>query len=894
MSNPSSRVMLRRLEWLLLTMAVGLPSSSATGQEAAHATVPTVHAVRVTTPITIDGRLNEEVWLRAPPATVFTQREPDEGKPATEGTELRVAYDQTALYVGVRLADREPSKIVRQLSRRDRDAEADGFALFLDPHHDHLTGAAFSVSAAGVQSDSSLYNDSSLDQSWDAVWASAVTVDAGGWTLEMRIPFSQLRFTAAEHHTFGINAERYIQRKHEHAWLVHVPKTDNGLASRMGHLDGLDGVSPHRTLELLPYVASRAEYVAPSSAKDPFNDGARLFGAGGVDLKYRVSSNLTLDGTVNPDFGQVEVDPAVVNLSAFETFFEEKRPFFIEGANIFNDFGRSGANSFWGFNRSEPTIFYSRRIGRSPQGSASGEFVDRPTATTILGAAKLTGKTKSGWSLGLLEAVTGRERARTETDGLEDHAEVEPLTNYFVGRAQREKGRAAVGLIATAVNRDLRAPALRDGLVDQAYVGGVDAHYFLDHKRDWVVNGRFAGSHVTGSTDAITGLQEAPQRYYQRPDAPHVTLDPKATSLGGWNGDVNLNRNNGVHGLNAALWAVSPGFDSSDAGFDFTNDRAGMHVAYQWRNPSVNRFARRRSLTIAKWYTWNFAREIQGDGIHAFGDIQFKNYWSVFANGLYFRRALDDRATRGGPSMVSPSVRGGFVGAESDGRKRVSLGINGNVYASEFGGSNVSTNVEVRYRPMASLEMSSGPGFTRNYEPAQYVDRFADPLATATYGARYVFGTLDQKEFSLQTRATYALSPKTSLQIYMQPLVSVGDYTGFKELARPRTYDFVQFGRDRGTLAYDAASRRYTVTPGDGGAAFGFSNPDFNFKSLRFNAIFRWEWRPGSAMYFVWTEQRQDLTRPGEFLFTRDVRQIFRAPADDIILFKIALWRSNH
>jgi hypothetical protein len=372
-----------------------------------------------------------------------------------------------------------------------------------------------------------------------------------------------------------------------------------------------------------------------------------------------------------------------------------------------------------------------------------------------------------------------------------------------------------------------------------------------------------------------------------------VTLDRSATSLAGWNGDVNLNRNSGVHGVNAALWAASPGFDSSDAGFDFTNDRAGMHVAYQWRNPAVTRFTRRRSFTLAKWYTWNFAREIQGDGVHTFGNLQFKNYWSVFANGLFFRRAQDDRATRGGPSMLSPSVRGGFIGVESDGRKRVSLGANSNFFSTEFGGTNFSTGVDVRYRPMASLEISSGPGFTRNYDPAQYVDKFTDPVATATYGVRYVFATIDQKEFSLQTRATYALSPKTSLQVYLQPLVSVGGYTGFKELARPRTYEFTQFGRDSGTFSYDPASRKYTVHPGDGGAPFGFTNPDFNFKSLRFNAIFRWEWRPGSAMYFVWTEQRQDLARPGEFLFGRDVRRVFRAPADDIILFKIAYWRQR-
>jgi hypothetical protein len=875
---------------LAALLAAAVPAAAASGQGSVHASVPVVQAVRSNTVIVIDGRLDDEVWLRAPAATIFTQRDPDEGKPSTELTELRVAYDDEALYVGARLHDREPSRIARQLSRRDQEAEADGFWLYIDPHHDHLTGAVFSVSAAGVQGDSAVYNDSWQDSSWDAVWESGVKTDEGGWTVEMRIPFSQLRFTAAERHTFGINALRYIQRKNERAWLVHVPKTESGLASRMGHLEGLNGVSPQRTLELLPYLSSRAEYVAPSTAGDPFNDGTRLFGSAGLDLKYRPTSSLTLDGTINPDFGQVEVDPAVVNLTAFETFFEEKRPFFIEGANIFSNFGRSGANDFWGFNRSEPLIFYSRRIGRSPQGEAGGDFVDRPGQTTILGAAKLTGKTRNGWSVGLLEAVTGRERAQTVTSGFADRTEVEPLSNYLVGRVQREKGRGAVGLIATAVNRDLRAPALREELPGQAYVGGADAHYFLDGKRDWVVSGQLTGSHVAGSTAAISQLQRAPQRYYNRPDATHLELDPAAESLRGWTGAVNLNRNSGVHGVNAALWAVSPGFESSDAGFNFNGDRGGLHAVYQWRNPNVTRFARRRFLGIAKWYTWNFARELQGDGVHSFGNVQLKNYWSVFVNAGFFRRAQDDRATRGGPSMLSPRAQFAFVGVDSDQRKRVSIGANWNAEGNEFGGSSLGAGLSVRYRPAASLEISSGPSYQRNHNLAQYVDTFEDPVAAATYGARYVFGTLRQKEFSLQTRVNFVVSPKISLEVYMQPLVSVGDYDGFKELARPRTFDFVRYGEDSGSVSFDPVSGHYTVVPGDGGAAFSFDNPDFNFKSLRLNAIFRWEWRPGSALYFVWTEQREDDARPGQFALGRDVRGIFAAPADDVILFKIAYW----
>ena len=434
-------------------LAAGLfllaPFSARADQDAVHSAVPVVQAVRAVSAVTIDGRLDDEVWRVAPKSDRFTQTDPEEGKPASERTELQVAYDAGAIYVAARLHDTEASRISRQLSRRDEQAEADWFSVYLDPHHDHLTGALFRVSAAGVQGDAIIHNDTGIDESWDAVWTSAVSVDETGWTVELRIPLSQLRFPAAGTHTFGINVLRLIQRKNEHAWLVYVPKTESGLASRMAHLTGFEGLAPRRSVELLPYVVSRAEFIDPPDG-DPFNDGARMFGSMGLDLKYRVSSSLTLDGAINPDFGQVEVDPAVVNLTAFETFFEEKRPFFIEGANIFGNFGRGGSNSFWGFNRSEPLIFYSRRIGRSPQGAAEGEFVNRPSASTILGAAKLTGKTRNGWNMGLLEAVTGRERAEVVTAGLSERVEVEPLSNYVVGRLQREAGQKwAAGLLMT-------------------------------------------------------------------------------------------------------------------------------------------------------------------------------------------------------------------------------------------------------------------------------------------------------------------------------------------------------------------------------------------------------------------------------------------------------------
>src|SRR5262245_26980065 len=469
------------------------PSSSG----ARHGEVPLVQAVRTSEPIRIDGHLDDAAWQQAPPATTFRQMDPKEGEPATEKTELRVAYDDEALYVGFRLWDGEPKRIVRRLSRRDDDSDADYVKLFLDPRLDHQTGAIFLVTAAGVQADAVLFNDSWDDSSWDAVWESSVSIDEQGWSAELRIPFSQLRFTSGSAQTWGINAARFIQRKNETDWLELVPKKESGIASRMAHVTGLDGLRPRRALSMLPYVVARSEKIRPSEG-DPFNDGSREFGGLGADLKYGITTNLTLDATVNPDFGQVEVDPAVVNLTQFETFYDERRPFFIEGAQIFSNFGRNGSNNFWGFNRSEPNLFYSRRIGRSPQGESDGDFVDRPSATTILGAGKVTGKTASGWSLGLLEAVTGREYASTATGPQQQSVLVEPLTNYLAARAHRDLGPGGVGMLATAVLREDGSPELQLQLPQRAYVAGVDGFRFLDAKKDWVVTGRVAFSHLRG------------------------------------------------------------------------------------------------------------------------------------------------------------------------------------------------------------------------------------------------------------------------------------------------------------------------------------------------------------------------------------------------------------
>jgi hypothetical protein len=831
-----------------------------------------LRAQRTPAPVTIDGRLDEPVWQSADVASNFHQFEPSEGEAATERTEVRILYDNSSLYVGIRLFDKQPNQIVTRLSRRDDDPDADRVTFYVDALHDHLTGAAFEVSAAGAQRDMIISNDTNRDGSWDAVWDAAVSVNDEGWNVEMRIPLSQLRFLKSDHQTWGFNIERVIYRKNEHDWLELVPKKENKLASRMADLTDIDGIEPHSAIEVTPYTVFRSEFVKPPVTGNPFNDGSQYSGTTGFDVKVPVRSNVILNATVNPDFGQVEIDPAVVNLGAFETFFPEKRPFFIEGAQIFSNFGHLGTNSGYGFNRADPILIHTRRIGRAPEGSVRGQpdFVNFPSSTTILGAAKLTGKTNRQWSFGVLEAVTKREYAETDTAGERSTTEVEPLTNYFAARLLKESqdGRSGFGTLFTSVNRQFRDPALKDSLAGRANILGVDGYHFLDSKHVWVVNGKLDFSDVAGTASAIDRLQQAPQHYFQRPETPEVTYDPSRTSLRGWTGDINLNRNQGSWNINTALWASSPGFDSNDLGFQGNSDAWGNHIVFSWRQIQPDRFTRSRDITFAKFYVWNYGNARVGDGEMSFGNVTFLNYWNMGGNLGVFQKVQDDGLTRGGPPSIS--VPSGFSNMylNSDSRKKIVWHLSGGRGWNNAGGGSGDVETSLEWKPSPRWYISSGPSYSHNINVAQYLTTVDDASATATQGKRYVFGRLQQKQLSVDTRINVLFTPKASLQVFMQPLVSVGHYVDFRSLAAPKTFTFDSY-----------------TNP--------LANPDFNFKSLRINAIFRWEWHLGSTLYVAWTQQRQDPSNPGQFDFGRDFSHIFTGPPDNTFLIKLTRWFSH-
>jgi hypothetical protein len=887
MRHPLKLSLLAAAGFLFLTTAsLALQSTNGKGHPQRILT-----AQRATNPIHVDGILSENEWQR-PGAGDFVQRDPEEGGEPRQPTEVWIAYDDGALYVAARLYDSSPDSIVRRLGRRDSWLQSDWFSVYLDPYLDHRSGFFFAVNPAGSIRDGTLSNDSWQDDSWDGVWDSAAQIDSLGWTVEIRIPFSQLRFPRRDQHVWGINFQRRIQRYNERDYLVMVPRNERAFVSRFAHLEGIEAIEPPRHLEILPYAVSRAEYTQVP-AGHPFRSGRDYFSNLGADIKWGITTNLTLDATVNPDFGQVEVDPAVVNLSAFETFFQEKRPFFIEGASLFN-FGRGGSNNFWSFNWGNPNFFYSRRIGRPPQGypSHSG-FVDRPASTTILGAAKVTGKVSDGWSLGALAAVTPKEYARVDSSGVRFKDEIEPITFFGVLRSLREfdQGKSGLGVILTSSVRDLDNPLLRSLLPRRAVTGGIDGWTHLDRDKQWVITGWAGASTIAGSRDVILRLQQAPARYYQRPDADHVNIDSTATSLSGWALRMMVNKQKGNWQFNSAFGMISPGFDTNDLGFHWRSDIVNAHVmaGYQWYNPG--KVFRRGGFRLATFRAFDFGGTRTGEGYFLFYNAQFLNYWGFNGMFAYSPETVTTRRTRGGPKMLSPSDRMASFGFFSDPRKTVDVDIFSNYWRDSAGSWNWGISSGIDWEPNSQLRIRLSPRYSRSRRSAQWVTRQEDPMATETYGNRYIFAQLDQTSLSMSTRISWTFTPKLSLQVYVQPLLATGRYSHFKELARPASFEFNEYGQRGSTLTEEGGA--YTVDPdGSDGPAepFTFGNPDFNFKSLRGNAVLRWEYRPGSTLFFVWTQQRTDFADPGEFNFTRDLQSLLTAAADNIFLVKLTYW----
>lgn len=853
----------------------------------------TITAYRLQTPLVVDGILNESVYQNVP-VSRFIQKDPDEGKPASEKSEVWVSYDDYNIYFSGRFFDSNPDSIDATLMRRDNVIESDWIWIYLDPYNDDRTGYFFAVNAGGSVCDGILFNDSWDDNSWDGIWEKKTTIDKNGWNVEIRIPFTQLRFKESDKMVWGININRDIKRRHEMSFYVMVPKKESGFVSKFADLVGLDGIKPKQRFEVLPYIVQKAQYLV-HDFNDPFYKSNQYATSIGADLKFSLGSNLNVDATINPDFGQVEVDPAIVNLSAFETFYTEKRPFFIEGSNIFS-FGMGGANNNWGFNFSTPELFYSRRIGRAPQGNIlTPGYVDYPPETRILGAVKLTGKVDETWTIGALSSVTERTFAVIQSNSINRiEEEVEPLTHYGVFRTQKEfnSGKQAIGMIVTSVNRDLKNTNLQNRLSNQAYTFGADGWTFLDEDETYVITGSVVGSYVAGSKDYLKILQKQPYRYMQRPDKTYMPIDTNRTSIAGYFSRVMLNKQKGNFYLNTAIGIVSPGFEYNDLGSQWLADRINGHIVtgYRWYDPDP--VFRRKNINIAYSRTSDFEDNIEREGFFISGFAQFLNYWSFDFNTSINFKSVSKTLTRGGPKLNVPSNYSFGINASTDSREKIIFSPYVSYWGNEIGGKEIDAGITFEWKPNSQISFSFGPEYYINSTKYQWVGNFSDIYAVNSYNTRYVFSDLDQTTLSANIRLNWIFTPALSLQLYIQPLFAVGDYENFKEITNPPTLDTRSYNADEGQISYNSQSNTYSVDPDANGpaAVFNFYNPDFNFKSLRGNLILRWEVLPGSVFYFAWTNSRMNFENPGEFNFRNDFKNLINSESDDIFLIKFSYW----
>lgn len=858
------------------------PGETANGKQAVALQVP-AGSVRV------DGRLDEAAWLRATPVTDFVQAEPEEGAPPTDPMDVRFLYDEDALLVGARMRSRSPADIQAPMSRRDESVgQAEHIFISLDTYLDRRTAYTFGVTAAGVRFDHYHASDnrSRPDRGFDPVWEARVSVDDQGWVAELRIPFNQLRFTASDTQVWGLNIYRAVPSRNEEVYWSLVRRTERVWASRFGELRGILGVRPTRRLELLPYVASSSMVTGLRDRRNPFDDGRNLRGRMGVDGKMGIGPNVTLDATLNPDFGQVEADPAEVNLSAFETFFDERRPFFLEGSRLL---GGAGGRRPW--ERGGAEYFYSRRIGARPAGSASGDFVDYPAASTILGAAKVTGRLSTGTSVGMLGAVTTEEFARTYGVGTASfgRARVAPWTTYAVGRMQQEFGPAGstAGFMVTATHRDISpGESLASLATRNAFSASGDSLLrFKDGEYELAMN--LGLSHVAGDAPAIARLQRSSARYFQRPDAHHTRYDPTRTSLTGMKGGLSAERTGGRHWLwQATTEFVSPEFEVNDIGWLSTADGISGSAQLEYRETQPGRLFRNYSISLENDRGWNFGGDLQAASLGLEADVTWHNFWTTNFSVDVDLGALDQRLTRGGPMMGTPRGWSTFVRISNSSAANTRGNVRLEYRENEDGGFAFELNPGITLRPTARWQLSFEPSYARQVEDRQYVAALEEGRVE-TYGRRYVFAYVDRSTISSEIRLNYVFKPDVTLELYAEPFTASGRYYNFGELAAPGGRLRRIYGTE-GTQAILQPDGSLIVT--DGASRFALRNRDFNVLSFRSNVVLRWEWRPGSTLYGVWQQNRRESEVRPDRVGLRDLFGSFGASGDNVFAIKTTFW----
>jgi hypothetical protein len=839
----------------------------------------------------IDGILNDEAWNYGTWDSGLTQWQPYNGRPESQKTEFKILFDENNLYVALKAFDSHPDSIVKRLSRKD-NTDGDWIGILVDSYHDLRTAFMFSVSAGGVKLDEVMSNDgNNEDASWDANWWAKTIINKEGFFAEMKIPFSQLRFDKNSGDVWGLEIIRFLYRKNETSIWQPIPRDTPGLVHMMGEMTGLEKVKPRKIFDVTPYGVAKVERFK-SEPGNPFLTGKSSKIKGGLDAKIGVTNNLTLDLTVNPDFGQVEADPSVVNLTAYETYFEEKRPFFIEGNNITN-FGLGIGDGGLG----NDNLFYSRRIGRRPQGSVVdfGGYSESPINTPIIGAAKLTGKSSNGLSVGFLNAVTAEEKAEIDTNGTRIFQTVEPLTNYFVGRVQKDinSGNTIIGGIITSVNRSMKdIPVIGDeskNLINElpgsAYSGGLDfTQYFKEKIYMFNINAAF--SQINGTELAILRAQRSSARYFQRPGS-HISLDPSRTSLSGSGGRIQfLKAGKGRFQYLAALLWKTPGFETNDMGYQTEADNLFevFWVGYRLYEPKS--FYKQVNLNFNQYTAWNFAGNHLFDGGNINGNIQFKNYWQANGGFEITLNQVSNSILRGGPLMKLPGTVSTWFYVTTDNRKKLILSLSGNYYSMfRDAATNFSISPGVTFKPMNTLNITVSPSFRKSFNELQYVD-------LTGYGTldRYVFASIDQKTISMSFRLNFNLKPDLTLQYWGQPFIASGRYYDFKYIVNSMASDyqnrFTVYNPDQIALVNNES---YSIDENiDGNEDYSIGKPDFNFREFLSNLVIRWEYNPGSSIYLVWSQTRSGFNPSGTMDYFDDMGDLFSVRPHNVFLVKFS------
>jgi len=849
------------------------------GQEVATKTIKkkyTTKTIEGLKSLVIDGVIDDEVWNTVSWGGDFIENDPDENTAPSYQTKFKILYDASYLYVAIRSFDAEPTKIEKRLSRRDGFA-GDRVNLVIDSYYDQRTAFVFTVTAAGVKGDEIATDDGdNIDDSWNPVWYTKAMIDDKGWTAEMKIPFSQLRFGKAKEQIWGLNVVRNLFRNNERSVWNRIPVDASGFISESGKLHGLLNLKPQKQLEIQPFTVLQYD-TYPKEAGNPFRDGTDFKLNGGVDAKIGITNDLTLDLTINPDFGQVEADPGSFSLDGFQIFLEEKRPFFVENKNIFD----------YRFGENQDNIFYSRRIGRGPHGRpslAAGEYADTPINTTILGAAKFSGKTKSGWSIGLLESVTSKEFAQVEGNGTQREELVEPLTNYLVARAQKDFNdkNSYIGGIFTATNRNLNGRF--NNLHKAAYTGGLDFRHTWKN-RTYFVEGNVVVSTVTGSKEAIERTQRSLTHLFQRVDAGHVRVDPNRTSLSGTGGKLSAGKSGGGNWRYGGdvNWR-SPELELNDVGFLRQADeiRQDVHVRYQFLKPT--NFFRRANIRLNQSSTYDFDGNYNRFQVDGSISVNWKNDWWTKTGLGYKPRIFINTFLRGGPRwrFSDENFRFLFFGSDQSKKFNFTLGyINSAAKQNNF--SFKRYVLRFAYQPTNALNFSLETAFNQNHNKTQYVSQ-------RDFGTikRYVLGEIDQQTLSSSLRVNYSFNPNLSLQFYGSPFITRGRYSNFNFVKnstaknlndRVTWYNSSQIIEENGEYLVDENT--------DNTTDYSFRNPDFSFVQFRSNLVVRWEYIPGSEVFLVWSRGVSGSGGINESLTKSIQNQLFEKVADDTFLLKL-------